>query len=81
MKEYSKAAAETVTNAFRLGVWLGRIGEKRMTFQGGSHQCLSAGSLVRTSTHLSGSFSRFWVTNAFRLGVWLGPFRGGVEEI
>ena len=37
------------------------------------HQCLSAGSLVRTPVESVVPVSEGSVTNAFRLGVWLGP--------
>ena len=67
---------QSVTNAFRLGVWLGLedIGGDNYLLNVG-HQCLSAGSLVRTlGWKATAACCEHVVTNAFRLGVWLGRY-------
>ncbi len=62
-----------VTNAFRLGVHLGRIiNETHQSVSDMGHQCLSAGGPLGTLRH-SNSTDLCSVTNAFRLGVHLGP--------
>ena len=64
--------ARRVTNAFRLGVWLGPFDEKEVILGESVTNAFRLGVWLGPTALGRGQTIKSLVTNAFRLGVWLG---------